>query len=126
VIAGKQGRASHRRNDTAVLGHRLLHDDNGKSWRSWFSAAGLAGFEQAKHLYFSDYSLALAAALRGQGIVLGTGAFIEAELKTGRLKRVGQTRVSLGDYVLLQSSERSTVSLRQAFVGWLERELKQP
>jgi LysR family glycine cleavage system transcriptional activator len=124
VIAGTRGRSLQWRNDAAVLGHRLLHDDNGKAWRSWFTAAGLTGFEQAKHLYFSDYSLALAAALRGQGIVLGTGAFIEAELRSGRLKRVGQTRVSLGDYVLLQSNERSTASLRQAFVGWLEREFE--
>ncbi len=125
VIAGTRPRSPGLRNDAAVLGHRLLHDDNGKSWRSWFTAARLDGFEQAKHLYFSDYSLALAAALRGQGIVLGTGAFIEAELRSGRLVRVGQTRVSLGDYVLLQSNERSTASLRQAFVGWLEREFEQ-
>jgi LysR family glycine cleavage system transcriptional activator len=107
------------------LGHRLLHDDNGKAWRSWFDAAGLEGFENARHLYFTDYSLALAAALRGQGIVLGTPAFIEAELETGRLVQLGQTRVPLGEYLLLQSNERSTTSLRQAFVGWLEREFEQ-
>jgi LysR family glycine cleavage system transcriptional activator len=124
VIAGTRRRPPGWRNDAAVLGHRLLHDDNGKAWRNWFEAAGLDGFDGAKHLYFSDYSLALAAALRGQGIVLGTSAFIDAELKSGRLVRLGQTRIPLGDYVLLQSNERSTASLRQAFVGWLEREFE--
>jgi LysR family glycine cleavage system transcriptional activator len=126
VIAGTRRRPAGWRHDEAVLGHRLLHDDNGKAWRSWFDAAGLEGFEAARHLYFTDYSLALAAALRGQGIVLGTAAFIEAELETGRLIQLGQTRVPLGEYLLLQSSERGTTSLRQAFVGWLEREFEQP
>ena len=77
--------------DAAVLGHRLLHDDNGSAWRSWFTAAGLEGFERAKHLYFTDYSLTITAALRGQGIALGAAAFIETELKTGRLAQVGHS-----------------------------------
>jgi LysR family transcriptional regulator, glycine cleavage system transcriptional activator len=111
------------RQDKAVLGHRLLHDDNGKAWRSWFTAAGLDGFEQAKHLYFTDYSLALAAAMRGQGIALGAAAFIEAELETGRLVQLGQTRVPFGEYVLLESNERSTAAIREAFVEWLDGEI---
>jgi LysR family transcriptional regulator, glycine cleavage system transcriptional activator len=122
VIAGTRRRPTQRRNDDAVLGHRLLHDDNGTAWRSWFTAAGLEGFEQAKHLYFTDYSLALAAAMRGQGIALGTAAFIESELETGRLVQLGHTRVPFGEYVLLQSNERSTASIREAFVKWLQAE----
>ncbi len=122
VIAAKRRRPARWRHDAAVLGHRLLHDDNGSAWRRWFAAAGLEGFDEARHLYFTDYSLALAAALRGQGIVLGSAAFIEAELKTGRLVQLGHTRVSWGEYVLLQSTERATASLREAFVGWLEGE----
>jgi LysR family transcriptional regulator, glycine cleavage system transcriptional activator len=124
VIAGVRRRPAQWQHDTAVLGHRLLHDDNGKAWRSWFEAAGLEGFDAAKHLYFTDYSLALAAALRGQGIALGTDAFIAAELKTGRLVQLGATRVPFGQYLLLESHERSTATMRQAFVGWLEGEIK--
>jgi LysR family glycine cleavage system transcriptional activator len=123
VIAGKRRRPAHWRHDNAVLGNRLLHDDNGKAWRSWFTAAGLSGFEQAKHLYFTDYSLALTAAMRGQGIALGTAAFIESELATGRLVQLGHTRVPFGEYVLLQSHERSTASIREAFVQWLDGEI---
>jgi LysR family glycine cleavage system transcriptional activator len=124
VIAGIRRRPTASRSDEAVLGHRLLHDDNGTAWRSWFSAAGRDGFEHARHLYFTDYSLALAAALRGQGIVLGTAAFIEPELRKGRLVQLGRTRVQLGDYLLLQSKDRSTAPLRHAFVSWLEREFE--
>ncbi len=122
VIAGSRRRSAKWREDVAVLGNRLLHDDSGKAWRSWFEAAGLEGFEQARHLYFTDYSLTLTAAMRGQGIALGTAAFIESELRTGRLVPLGHTRVHLGEYLLLESDERSTAAVRQAFVGWLAGE----
>jgi LysR family transcriptional regulator, glycine cleavage system transcriptional activator len=124
IAGGKQRRSSRWRHDSAVLGHRLLHDDNGKAWRSWFTAAGLDGFEQAKHLYFTDYSLALSAAMRGQGITLGATAFIETELETGRLVQLGHTRVPFGEYVLLESNERPTASIREAFVTWLDGEIE--
>jgi len=124
VIAGARRRPAQWRHDNAVLGHRLLHDDNGKAWRSWFDAAGLDGFERAKHHYFTDYSLAIAAALRGQGIALGTAAFISTELRTGRLVQLGHTSVPLGEYLLLESNERSTASIRSAFVDWLAGEIE--
>jgi LysR family glycine cleavage system transcriptional activator len=63
------GRAS-RRSDREVLNYRLLHDDDGTTWRHWFAAAGLEGYDEAKHLHFNDYSLVLTAALRGQGVAL--------------------------------------------------------
>lgn len=124
VIAGVKRRPASWREDTAVLGHRLLHDDNGRAWRSWFEAAGLEGFEQAKHLYFTDYSLAIAAAVRGQGVALGSPTFISNELETGRLMQLGRTRVPFGEYLLLESTERATAPLRAAFVSWLDSEVR--
>jgi LysR family glycine cleavage system transcriptional activator len=124
VIAGARRRPAKWRHDSAVLGHRLLHDDNGTAWRSWFTAAGLEGFDRAKHLFFTDYSLTITAALRGQGIALGAAAFIATELKTGRLAQVGHTRVPFGEYFLLESNERSTASVRAAFVDWIDGEIR--
>jgi LysR family transcriptional regulator, glycine cleavage system transcriptional activator len=123
VIAGARPRPRHWNQDTAVLGHRLLHDDGGEAWRSWFAAAGLPGFDQARHLHFTDYSLALAAAERGQGIALGSAVFIESELRSGRLTEIGHTRVPFGEYVLLESADRSSAAQRAAFTRWLESEL---
>jgi LysR family transcriptional regulator, glycine cleavage system transcriptional activator len=124
VIAGVKPRPAQWRHDQAVLGHRLLHDDNGNAWRRWFTAAGLEGFDRAKHLYFTDYALTIAAALRGQGVALGAAAFIEAELKAGRLAQVGQTRVPFGEYFVLEANVRSTAPIRSAFVSWLESEIR--
>jgi LysR family glycine cleavage system transcriptional activator len=123
VIAGRRPRPRQWNQDSAVLGHRLLHDDDGEAWRSWFTAAALPGFEQARHLHFTDYSLALAAAERGQGVALGSAVFIESELKAGRLAEIGRTRVPFGEYLLLEGGGRSTQPLRAAFTRWLEAEL---
>ena len=123
IVAGMRPHPSAWRRDDAVLEYRLLHDDDGKEWRRWFAAAGLGGFERAKHLYFSDYSLAIAAALRGQGVALGTPPFIAAELKSGRLARIGTTHIDFGDYFLLESSDRSTAAMRGAFVRWIGSEM---
>ena len=126
VTAGVRPRPSQWRRDQAVTAYRLLHDDNGSAWRSWFDAAHLAGFERARHLYFTDYSLAIAAAERGQGVALGAAAFIEPELRSGRLAQLGHTRVPFGEYFLLESRERSTATLREAFVQWLLGEIGRP
>lgn len=124
VIAGVRRKPARWAQDAAVLGHRLLHDDNGDAWRSWFTAAGLDGFQKAKHLYFTDSSVSIAAALRGQGIALGAPGLIDSELKSGRLMQLGQTRVPYGQYILLESNERSSASIRGAFASWLEAEIK--
>ncbi len=120
VTAAVRPRPARWRHDGAVRDFRLLHDDNGGAWRSWFEAAGLEGFDRARHLYFTDYSLAVAAAERGQGIALGARAFIEPELRAGRLAHVGHTRVPFGEYFLLESRERATAPQREAFARWLE------
>jgi LysR family transcriptional regulator, glycine cleavage system transcriptional activator len=123
IVAGMRPRPDAWRRDDAVLGFRLLHDDDGTEWRRWFAAAGLEGFEGLKHLYFTDYSLAIAAALRGQGVALGTPAFIAGEVKSGRLARLGSTRIPFGDYLLLESTDRATATPRAAFVRWVESEI---
>ncbi|HEY1491557.1 MAG TPA: LysR family transcriptional regulator [Steroidobacteraceae bacterium] len=123
VTAGVRPRPRHWNQDAAVLGHRLLHDDDGTAWRSWFTAAGLAGFEEARHLHFTDYSLTLAACERGQGVALGSAVFIAAELKSGRLAQIGRTRVPFGEYLLLEGGGRARSGLRGAFTRWLVSEL---
>jgi LysR family transcriptional regulator, glycine cleavage system transcriptional activator len=124
VIAAVRPRPAAWRYDRAVLGQRLLHDDDGRAWRGWFAAAGLQGFERARHQYFTDYSLALAAAAQGQGIALGAAEFIGPELRRGRLVQLGTTRVAFGAYLLLESRERSSAALRAAFCTWLEAEIR--
>lgn len=123
VVAGPTPRPTGSEQDRAVLGRRLLHDDDGGAWRRWFAAAGLEGFERAQHQYFTDYSLAVSAAQQGQGAVLGVPAFIEPELRCGRLLRLGRTRLPFGTYWLLEARDRSSAALRGVFVRWLTAQI---
>ena len=107
-----------------MLGRLLLHDDDGRAWRSWFAAAGFDGFDLARHQYFSDYSLLLEAAQAGTGVALGATAFVQPELASGRLVQLGRTRVVFGTYWLLETRDRATRKLRDSFVRWLQAELQ--
>jgi LysR family transcriptional regulator, glycine cleavage system transcriptional activator len=122
VTAKSRATPGRKRIDSEVLGHRLLHDDDGTSWRNWFAAAGLTGYDKVKHLHFNDSSLVLTAALRGQGVALSAPIHIGSDLKTGRLVRLGQTTVSIGDYWLLEAKDRASSKAREAFMQWLRGE----
>lgn len=119
VIAPRRGATTRLRSDRDVLAYRLLHDDDGSTWRQWFEAAGLAGYERAKHLHFDDYSLVLAAVLRGQGAALSAPLYMRPQLNSKRLVRVGQTLVTFGDYWVLESSGRANAKARAAFLKWM-------
>jgi LysR family transcriptional regulator, glycine cleavage system transcriptional activator len=109
--------------DAAVEEYRLLHDDDGTAWRNWFAAAGLAGYEQAKHLHLNDSSLVLTAAMRGQGVALSAPIYVGSDWMAGQLMRVGQTVVTFGAYWLLEADDRPTAKARRVFIEWLNREL---
>jgi len=109
--------------DCAILNFRILHDDDGRTWRAWFRAAGLTFTDTVQQQYFTDYSLTLAAAERGQGATLGARPFVDAALSAGRLTRIGRTCVPFGAYWLLQSRDRRTADVRRSFRDWLLGEL---
>jgi LysR family glycine cleavage system transcriptional activator len=124
VAAATARRTLRSRDDSEVLGRLLLHDDDGRAWRTWFAVAGLDGFDLARHQYFSDYSLLLEAALQGTGVALGATAFIQPELTAGRLVQLGRSRLVFGTCWLLETRDRATQKLRGAFVRWLDSELE--
>jgi DNA-binding transcriptional LysR family regulator len=54
-------------------------------WQSWLQAAGVPDLEPAALLTFSNYDTAVAAALAGQGVVLGRRPLIDDLLARGEL-----------------------------------------
>jgi len=124
VIAARAVGRAARRSDRDVLSHRLLHDDDGTTWRNWFATAGLDGYDGAKHLHFNDYSLVFTAALRGQGVALTSYFYVGSKLESGRLLRIGNTVAPIGEYWLLEGRSPAAAKPRAAFVGWLDRETK--
>jgi LysR family glycine cleavage system transcriptional activator len=124
IASGIRTNRPRRGSDSDVLAFRLLHDDDGSEWRRWFAAAGLDGFDAAKHLHFNDSSLALTAMLRGQGVALTAPSYVGSRLRSGRLTRIGRTAVTFGDYWLLEARDRGTAKARTAFSEWFNLEAK--
>jgi LysR family glycine cleavage system transcriptional activator len=124
IARSLRSRRAPLKSDRDVLAFRLLHDDGGAVWRRWFTAAGLEGFDSAKHLHFNESSLVITAAIRGQGVALSGPPYVDSQLRSGRLIRVGETLHAIGDYWLLESNDRLTARARKAFVDWLAVEAK--
>lgn len=64
---------------------RLLHDTPRQAWRHWCSEAGVEGMEMDTGASFNDASLALQAAVEGQGVALGRLMLAADDLRSGRL-----------------------------------------
>lgn len=68
-----------------LAGCTLLHEDRMlANWERWFALAGLAKLRSRGPAY-SHGSLAIEAALRGEGVVLGRSVLVAEDLAAGRL-----------------------------------------
>ncbi len=68
-----------------LAGCTLLHEDRMlANWEQWFALAGLARLRSRGPAY-SHGSLAIEAALRGEGVVLGRSVLVAEDLAAGRL-----------------------------------------
>ncbi len=92
-------------------------------WSHWLDRIGAPGIEPRGGLRFSDYNLAVQAAIAGQGVVLGSTPVLGDLVAAGLLVRaVPQgVRTDIGyDAVTTRSAiERAEV---KAFVGWITDE----
>ncbi len=74
-----------------LLHHQLIHLDweaqglPWPNWRMWMLAAGIRDFDDARGLHFSQTSLAVQAAIDGQGVALGDSNLVADDLAQGRL-----------------------------------------
>jgi LysR family glycine cleavage system transcriptional activator len=55
------------------------------NWRMWMLAAGVKDFNDTRGLHFSQTSLALQAAIDGNGVALGDSTLVGDDLASGRL-----------------------------------------
>jgi len=73
----------------ALAGHTLIHDRDRKGWTTWLTAVGatIDRFDLQHGPVFSQTSLAIDAAVAGQGIALARSALAMLDLAAGRLIR---------------------------------------
>lgn len=67
--------------------HTLLHDETHQEWKMWLEMHGVRGVEPNRGPMFNDASMALNAAIEGQGVAMGRGELVAMDLAAGRLVR---------------------------------------
>jgi LysR family glycine cleavage system transcriptional activator len=108
--------------------HTLLHvqwnteDDAAPSWRMWLRAAGVEGVDAGRGPRFSAESMALEAAIMGQGVALAGAALVEGDLKAGRLVRPfppSLNQVTAFNYYVVYPEEKAGDPKVMAFRDWV-------
>ncbi len=112
--------------------HTLLHLDWGAAeetapnWRMWLLAAGIEDIDPNRGSRFNIESMAVQAAIEGQGVALASRALVQDDLKQGRLIRPFE--LSLGDesgfsYYLVSPQARAEEPKIAAFRDWILAEV---
>jgi LysR family glycine cleavage system transcriptional activator len=66
----------------------LLHDETRNAWKDWFQLVGLPQYKGDNGPVFSHSSLALQAAVHGQGVALANNVLVKPEIDSGHLVRI--------------------------------------
>ena len=119
------------RNPEDLRHHTLLHvtwqteDDSAPNWRMWLLAAGVQGVDPTRGPSFNQETLAIQAAIDGQGVVLTSSVLAGDDLAAGRLVRPFE--LSLCDpvdfgYYLVSPEETADQPKVAAFRDWILEE----
>lgn len=94
-------------------------------WQPWLHAIGLPGLEPRTLLSFTTYSEAAAAALAGQGVLLGRRPLIDHLLKRRQLVAPFRTQAvsQRGYFLVVEPLSRQRPAVR-AFEAWLLEEAR--
>lgn len=109
-----------------LLDSVLLHV-GGMSWEEWFKSAGVTLEAPLRGPRFNDYGLAIQAAKRGQGVMLGRDVFVKEKLASGQLVRLMGKHPALrtfGYYVVYPEGAELTNNARN-FRDWLLDQARQ-
>src|SRR5579862_7709856 len=102
-----------------VLRHPLLHLKQWDEWRQWLTMSGVE-FPRSAGIIFSDLMLVQAAAIAGQGIMMGDEITCAGALAAGQLVTPFAAKIkSRGGYYLLRSRQRRANPAMVAFTRWL-------
>ncbi len=112
-----------------LLQHTLLHDESpyeGRpTWASWFQEAGMAGEVAKRNLYFNSVSLALTAAIEGQGVVLTLEQLARNDMNNKRLVPLFDRPMEVSHAYHLVTLENAEDDPRvRAFSDWISDEIR--
>lgn len=104
-----------------LAGQTLLYDVHWQEdWRLWLGAIGLSDLQPRQESRFTLYSMALEAAVRGGGVLIGHSAMIADDLAAGRLVAPFSERVPAPHaYYLAYPKWAEGRQAVQSFRSWL-------
>ena len=92
-------------------------------WEPWFQVMGLQGVRMANTMRFNSYADAVAAAVAGQGIVIGRLPLLDEMLRSGKLVAPFRGRAATRRGYFLALSPRGAGNAdAKDFVAWLSAE----
>ena len=93
------------------------------SFDKWFDLSGLGSPEPKRSLHFSDYNLAVQAAIAGQGVVLGSWPVLRDAMEAGLLVAPfgPSIRTDIGYDMVTTEAVHKKAEIRD-FSEWLEQE----
>ena len=106
--------------------YNLIHDQQRDNWPQWLRDNGIdpTAFALDRGLRFSQTSLAIDAALAGQGVALARSALVEIDLKAGRLVRPVKEELRADfSYWIVCPAERASDRRIQNFIAWLHQQI---
>jgi len=115
------------RNPADLKRTTLLSDDHPSAWSSWFAATSHPEPTLAAHSQYTDSSMLVEAALRGQGVALARWSLACDELASGRLELVfpDEPPVPCGlAYYLVGPRESFLRAQVVAFREWIRHEAR--
>jgi LysR family glycine cleavage system transcriptional activator len=113
-------------NPADLLEGDLLHVGGLPSWEEWFKSANITLEAPLRGPRFGDYMLAVQAAKRGQGVMLGREAFIVEKLASGQLVRLVKKLPSLRtfDYYIVYPQGCDLPRKSRAFRDWMLEQVR--
>jgi len=106
-----------------VLKFTLIHVDDRKDWARWLEAAGVHGVELTHGPVLNRVSMAIDAAVDGQGIVLARTTLAATDLINGRLLRPFAEELRLSKtYWIICPKATTTLPKIITFRDWLVAE----
>ena len=99
----------------------LLHDAVWRNhWPQWLAFAGIANIDGQHGPSFSLYSLALEAALEGEGVLMGRASLVASYLASGRLVAPFDVRMPTRTRLtILAPPSRSPHAVHGSVIDWL-------
>ncbi len=107
-------------NQNWVLDAPLVHDHGHNIWRNWFDRHEPEHNVWQKGQVYADLSLAIDAAIDGEGVILADDEICRKEFETGTLIRLDDRVVECVWYCYRTPHDRSPSRAVETFLGWLK------